>query len=219
MNRVVPLDEGADRRPVVLTGDEVFLPMPRYCTVGDLGWAFGDADHVLDPAAALSRSQSASLDALDRRAKASASAGAVLARYPRRPSPSRRRSRLIVDGDRPRRRAISRTQTGRPPHRDLLPLGEGQVPIRGLENDRWDHPTSLMEPTTRGRVRHADRSCSLGHQGPRPNQPPEPPTSLHRDRWTTSDHAPHTPLLGRGAAATPSPRPLKGPELASGLRP
>jgi transposase len=88
---------------------------------------------------------------------------------------------------------LPRPMTSRSQAGDLLPLGQRQSKPR-RRRQRWDHPTHPAEPGTPGRHRHADRTGRVIGQHSLPNQTPEPPTNLHRNRGTTSTTHNATPL-------------------------
>ena len=83
----------------------------------------------------------------------------------------------------PAPRAISRTpQPGPFKHRDLLTLGERQVPARRLgQADRW-HAATVAEPPRTHRPRHAHRDPGVLTGDAPGDQPPERPLHTPRRR-------------------------------------
>ena len=103
------------------------------------------AARVLASTTARSRSQVASFDGFGRRARASASTSARQARYRRRP-PLLLTSRVTVEGARPSRAAIARSDSPpATPTRDLLTLGQRQ-PQRRPPPSRHRRLAQLHDP-------------------------------------------------------------------------
>ena len=123
----------------------------------------------------------------------------MLARYSRLPlrvAALRRSSREIVDGERPTRRAISRTPHLGAQQRDLLPLGERQITPRqrGLSDRR--HPATLPKPPDANRRRHPRLDSRLHARDAHARSPPR-----------TAPDAPAAPPAAAPANASPAAQP------------